>query len=48
MNKSGKVIVNEEYTVSWEFNEKGIQVTLIKNEVTIGWLYDEIIEDNVV
>jgi hypothetical protein len=45
MNKGGKVIVNEEYVVAWEFDEQGIQVTLIKNEVTIGWLYDEKIED---
>lgn len=45
MNKGGKVIVNEEYVVAWEFDKQGIQVTLIKNEVTIGWLYDEKIED---
>lgn len=45
MNKGGKVIVNEQYTVSWEFNEKGIEVILIKNETPIGWTFDEIIED---
>lgn len=45
MNKSGKVIVNEEYTVSWEFNEKGIEVVLLKHGTTIDWIFDEIIED---
>jgi hypothetical protein len=46
MNKGGKVIVNKDYVVAWEFDKQEIQVTLIKNETTIGWLHDEIIEEN--
>ena len=44
-NKSGKVIVNEDYVVKWVFVNSCIDVQLYKHGALIDSIIDQIIED---